>query len=75
MDPREAAGLDQNRGQDFDRQMPSQQSTLQPETRSVHQTLKSAVVASLTPERPLAGTRVRSSIMRSGLYSDRMDIA
>lgn len=45
--------------------------------KAVH-TLKSAVVATIAPEHaalaPTAGPRIRSSIMRSGMYSDRMDI-
>jgi len=48
------------------------------DTKAVH-TLKSAVVATIAPEHPSlggpgAGPRIRSSIMRSGMYSDRMDI-
>eukprot|EP00210_Caulerpa_lentillifera_P009265 g8830.t1 len=74
MDPRESTNEVRNRVQDFDRGL-HQQGSIQPEMRSVHQTLKSAVVASLTPDRSLSGNRVRSSIMRSGLYSDHMDIA
>lgn len=67
MDPNES--MPQPMGSQYDGKKPGE------DMKSMH-SLKSAVMATIAPDHPsLHGdTRLRSSIMRSGMYSDRMDI-